>query len=39
VIGIESLRGVRMPWSDIVGSAAALAAGLGIQIESDDAPV
>ena len=38
VVGIESLRGVRMPWSDIVGSAAALAAGLGIQVESDDAP-
>jgi uncharacterized protein YjbI with pentapeptide repeats len=36
VLGIDSLRGVRMPWSDIVASVAALAAGLGIQVESDD---
>ncbi len=36
VLGIESLRGVRMPWTDIVASVADLAAGLGIQIESDD---
>ena len=36
VLGIESLRSVRMPWSDIVASVAALAATLGIQIESDD---
>ncbi len=39
VLGIDSLRGVRMPWSDIVASVAALAAGLGIQVEADeDAP-
>jgi uncharacterized protein YjbI with pentapeptide repeats len=36
VLGIESLRGIRMPWNDIVASVAALAAGLGIQIESED---
>ena len=36
VLGIDSLRGVRMPWSDIVASVAALAAGLGIQVESDE---
>ncbi len=33
VIGIESLGGVRMPWPDVLGSAAALAAALGIAVE------
>jgi uncharacterized protein YjbI with pentapeptide repeats len=35
VIGVESLRGLRMPWPDVLASAAALAAALGIDIESD----
>jgi uncharacterized protein YjbI with pentapeptide repeats len=35
VLGIESLRGVRMPLADVVGSAGALAAALGIVIEHD----
>lgn len=35
VIGVESLRGVTMPWSDLVASTHALAAALGIAIESD----
>lgn len=35
VVGVESLRGLRMPWSDIVASAPALAAALGIAIEQD----
>jgi uncharacterized protein YjbI with pentapeptide repeats len=33
VLGVESLRGVRMPWSDILASAGALAAALGITVE------
>ena len=33
VIGVEALRGVRMPWSDVVASAGALATALGIEIE------
>jgi uncharacterized protein YjbI with pentapeptide repeats len=33
VLGVESLRGVRMPWVDVVGSAGALAAALGIVVE------
>jgi uncharacterized protein YjbI with pentapeptide repeats len=33
VIGIASLRGVRMPWPDVLDSAAAMAATLGIEIE------
>jgi uncharacterized protein YjbI with pentapeptide repeats len=33
VLGVASLRGVRMPWSDVVSSAGALAVALGIQIE------
>ena len=33
VLGVESLRGVRMPWADVVGSAGALAAALGIVVE------
>lgn len=35
VLGVESLRGVTMPWVDVVASAATLATGLGIIIESD----
>jgi uncharacterized protein YjbI with pentapeptide repeats len=34
VLGIESMRGLRMPWPDVLGSAAALAAALGIDVES-----
>ncbi len=36
VLGVDSLRGVRMPWPDVVDSVAALAAALGIEVESDD---
>lgn len=35
VLGIESLRGVQMPWPDILASAGALATALGISIEPD----
>jgi uncharacterized protein YjbI with pentapeptide repeats len=35
VLGVPSLAGVRMPWPDILASAGALAAALGITIESD----
>ena len=35
VLGVESLRGLRMPWTDAVASAAAMAAALGIVIEKD----
>jgi uncharacterized protein YjbI with pentapeptide repeats len=35
VIGIASLRGVRMPWPDVLGSAAAMAAVFGIEIETN----
>jgi uncharacterized protein YjbI with pentapeptide repeats len=35
VIGVDSLAGVTMPWSDVVASAAALAASLGIAVEAD----
>ena len=34
VLGVESLRGVRMPWADVVGSAGALATALGIVVEN-----
>jgi uncharacterized protein YjbI with pentapeptide repeats len=34
VIGISSLRGVRMPWPDVLESAAAMAGTLGIEIEA-----
>ncbi|MFZ1995567.1 MAG: pentapeptide repeat-containing protein [Solirubrobacteraceae bacterium] len=33
VLGVESMRGLRMPWPDVLGSAAALAAALGIDVE------
>jgi uncharacterized protein YjbI with pentapeptide repeats len=36
VIGVDSLRGLTMPSSDVIGSAAALAAGLGISVEAAD---
>ena len=35
VLGVESLRGLRMPWPDVLASAGALAAALGIDVESD----
>jgi uncharacterized protein YjbI with pentapeptide repeats len=34
VIGVESLRGLTMPWADVVASAGVLAAAAGIEIES-----
>jgi uncharacterized protein YjbI with pentapeptide repeats len=34
VLGVESLRGLRMPWPDVLASAGALAVALGIDIES-----
>jgi uncharacterized protein YjbI with pentapeptide repeats len=35
VAGVESLRGLTMPLADLIGSAEALAAALGIAVESD----
>jgi uncharacterized protein YjbI with pentapeptide repeats len=35
VLGVESLRGLRMRWPDLMASAGALAAALGIDVESD----
>jgi uncharacterized protein YjbI with pentapeptide repeats len=35
VLGVESLRGLRMPWGDIVASAGAMAATLGIVVADD----
>ncbi len=35
VLGVESLRGLRMPWPDVLASSGALAAALGIDVESD----
>jgi uncharacterized protein YjbI with pentapeptide repeats len=34
VLGVESLRGVRMPWPDVLASAGALATALGISIDA-----
>jgi uncharacterized protein YjbI with pentapeptide repeats len=34
VTGVESLRGLTMPWADVVSSAGALATAAGIEIES-----
>ena len=34
VLGVDSLRGLRMPWPDLMASAGALAAALGIDVES-----
>lgn len=36
VVGVESLRGLTMPWGDLVGSVGALAAALGIVVEVED---
>src|SRR6185437_4043621 len=33
VLGVESLRGLRMPWGDVIASAGAMAAALGIAID------
>jgi len=33
--GAGALRGVRMPWNDVVGNGAVFAAGLGIEIVDD----
>jgi uncharacterized protein YjbI with pentapeptide repeats len=38
VLGVESLRGVRMPWSDVMASSGALAAALGITVEASPGP-
>lgn len=35
ILGVESMRGLAMPWPDLLASAAALAAGLGIDVEPD----
>lgn len=35
VLGVESLRGLRMPWPDVLSSAGALAAALGITVEQE----
>lgn len=35
VVGVDALAGVRMPWTDVVASAAALATTLGIEIEEE----
>lgn len=35
VTGLDGLRGVRMPWSDVLASAPALAGALGIEIAED----
>ncbi len=35
VVGVESMRGLAMPWSDLVGSVAALASALGIAVEDE----
>jgi uncharacterized protein YjbI with pentapeptide repeats len=36
VVGVESMRGLTMPWTDLVGSVGALAAALGIAVEADE---
>ena len=33
VLGVDALRGLRMPWPDLLDSAGALAAALGITVE------
>jgi uncharacterized protein YjbI with pentapeptide repeats len=35
VLGVESLKGLTMPWPDVIASAATLAAGLGIKVDFD----
>jgi uncharacterized protein YjbI with pentapeptide repeats len=34
IVGVDSLRGVRMPWVDVLASTAAMAEALGIEVES-----
>ena len=36
LIGVESLRGARMPWGDILENAPLFAVGLGIQVLPDE---
>jgi uncharacterized protein YjbI with pentapeptide repeats len=36
VVGVEALRGARMPWDDILENAPLFAQGLGIQVLSDE---
>ena len=36
VAGIDSLRGLVMPWNDLVASTGALAGALGIEVETDE---
>jgi uncharacterized protein YjbI with pentapeptide repeats len=39
LVAVERLRGAALPWTDVVGNAALLAAALGIRVlEEDDAP-
>jgi uncharacterized protein YjbI with pentapeptide repeats len=35
VLGVDSLNGIAMPWPDVLGSAGALAAALGIIVETE----
>jgi uncharacterized protein YjbI with pentapeptide repeats len=36
LVGVESLRGARMPWNDILENAPLFAQGLGIQVVADE---
>jgi uncharacterized protein YjbI with pentapeptide repeats len=36
LVGVESLRGARMPWSDILANAPLFAQGLGIEVLADE---
>jgi hypothetical protein len=36
LVGVEALRGARMPWDDILGNAPLFAQGLGIQVASEE---
>ena len=36
LVGVESLRGARMPWNDILENAPLFAQGLGIQVLPDE---
>ncbi len=36
LVGVESLRGARMPWGDILGNAPLFAQGLGIEVIADE---
>jgi uncharacterized protein YjbI with pentapeptide repeats len=35
ILGVDALRGLTMPWADVVSSAAAMASALGIAVETD----